>query len=91
MSNVQIPERLFLDLVRYFYVDTWSEAEASALESAIKRGLGAKIEAMAARDLYTAYKTAKSPEEREKARQQYLDQRGIPASFRWSDDQLNNP
>lgn len=83
MSSVKIPEDLFYNIVRYFYVESYSEAEYAALEDSIKRGLTAKLGAMAARDLYTAYKTAKSDEEREQARQEYLDARGIPASFRW--------
>ena len=35
------------------------------------------------RELYTTYKTAPTEEEREKARQKYLDSKGIPESFRW--------
>ena len=38
---------------------------------------------MAERELYTKSKTAPSEEEREKARQEYLDRRGIQADFRW--------
>ena len=33
--------------------------------------------------LYTKYKTASSEEEQEKARQEYLDKRGVTASYRW--------
>lgn len=32
---------------------------------------------------YTKYKTAPSEEEQEKARQEYLDKRGVSASYRW--------
>ena len=32
---------------------------------------------------YTKYKTAPTAEEREKARQEYLDAKGIHPSFRW--------
>ena len=49
----------------------------------IKKGLEEKMEAMVRRDLYTKYKTAPTEEEREKARQEYLDKCGIPESFRW--------
>jgi hypothetical protein len=35
------------------------------------------------RELYTKYKTAPSEADREKARREYLDRRGIPESFRW--------
>ena len=49
----------------------------------IKKGLEEKMEAMVRRDLYTKYKTAPTEEEREKSRQEYLDRKGIPESFRW--------
>lgn len=42
-----------------------------------------KIQRMVEHDLYTTYKTAATEEEKEKARQRYLDEKGIPASFRW--------
>lgn len=38
---------------------------------------------MVERELYTKSKTAPTEEEREKARQAYLDRRGILADFRW--------
>ena len=34
-------------------------------------------------ELYTKYKAAPSEEEQEKARQEYLDKRGVSASYRW--------
>ena len=49
----------------------------------IKKGLEEKIEAMVRRDLYTKYKTAPTEEEREKARQEYLEKVGMHRSFRW--------
>ena len=42
-----------------------------------------KLEAMVKRELYTRYKTAGTPEEREKARQEYLEKVGMPENFRW--------
>ena len=33
--------------------------------------------------LYAKYKTAPTQEERENARQEYLEKRGVPDSFRW--------
>ena len=41
------------------------------------------VTAMSDRELYKKYKTAETEEEREEARQKYLDSRGIPESFRW--------
>lgn len=49
----------------------------------IKKGLEEKLEAMVRRDLYTKYKTAPTEEEREKARQEYLEKVGMHRSFRW--------
>ena len=49
----------------------------------IKKGLEEKMEAMVRRDLYTKYKTAPTEEEREKARQEYLEKVGMHRSFRW--------
>lgn len=42
-----------------------------------------KVRSMTEHDLYTTYKTATSEEEKEKARKEYLESRGIPSSFRW--------
>lgn len=48
------------------------------------RGLHDKLDRMVAQELYsTMHDPLKSPQEREKARQDYLDARGIPTSFRW--------
>ena len=49
----------------------------------VKKGLEQKMNAMAERELYTKSKTVPSEEEREKARQEYLDKCGVPESFRW--------
>lgn len=49
----------------------------------IRYGLEQKLEAMVRHEWYAKYKTAPTPEEREAARQRYLDERGVPQSFRW--------
>ena len=49
----------------------------------IKIGLEKKLDALVLRELYGKSKTAPTEEEREKARQEYLDRRGISDSFRW--------
>ncbi len=77
MKNVQISQELFIALMRYFLL----EQEEIYLE--IKKGLEKKLDALVMRELYTKYKTAPSEEEREKARREYLDKRGVPESFRW--------
>ena len=78
MKNVQIPYDLFLALLQYhLMMDDDYEAE-------IRYGLEQKLEAMVRHELYAKYKTALTPEEREEARQRYLDERGIPQSYRWT-------
>lgn len=45
---------------------------------------GQKLDAMLNRQLYFQYKTAPTEEQREQARQEYLDRRGVPQSYRWT-------
>lgn len=77
MKNIQISEQLFFSLVKYHLVDMESE------HPEIKKGLMDKMNAMVMREIYSKYKTAPTEEEKEKARQEYLDKRGVPDSFRW--------
>lgn len=74
MKNVQISEELFIAIMRYFMLEQVPQ---------IKQGLEKKLDAMVMRELYTKYKTAPTEEEKEKARKEYLDRRGVPESFRW--------
>ena len=66
-----------MKLLRYHLLDDDSCTED------VKKGLEQKMDTMVERELYTKSKTAPSEEEREKARQEYLDRRGIQADFRW--------
>lgn len=77
LKNVQISEELFFALLKYHLV------EIDDVLPQIKNGLEEKLEAMVKRDLYTKYKTAPTEEEREKARQEYLEKVGMHRSFRW--------
>lgn len=80
-KQVQIPEELFLDLLKYFFSEVCQTQDRA---ERIHQGLQAKLDSMAARDLYTTmHDPSKSPQERETARQDYLDSKGIPPSFRW--------
>lgn len=49
----------------------------------LKDLLWKKLDKMVERDLYSKSKTAPTLEQREKARQEYLDRKGIPTDFRW--------
>ena len=52
-------------------------------ENEIKQELEKKLDKMVMRDLYGKFTTAPTEEEREQARKEYLDRRGVPESFRW--------
>ena len=77
MKNVQISEELFFALLKYHLL------KMDDVLPEIKKGLEEKLEAIVRRDLYTKYKTAQTEEEREKARQEYLDKVGMHRDFRW--------
>ena len=64
MKQIQIPEQLFMELVKFHLLDMEENLPS------IKQGL-------------EAYKTAPTEEEREQARKEYLDRRGVPEKFRW--------
>ncbi|MFQ7528006.1 MAG: complexin-2 [Mediterraneibacter gnavus] len=49
----------------------------------IEKALMEKLDSMVKRQLYTTFKTAPTEEEREKARQEYLDKCGMHENFRW--------
>ena len=77
MKNVQISQELFIRLIKFHLFDADDEAEL------IKKGLEDKIEKLARHEIYTKSKMAISEEEREKARQNYLDMIGMSKDFRW--------
>ena len=77
MKQVQIPQELFVLLLHYHLLDDDSHVDE------IRIGLGKKLDAMVLRELYGKFKSAPTETEREKARQEYLDRRGMPDSFRW--------
>ena len=77
MKQVQISEDLFLSLVKYHILEYYNEEEK------IVKGLKEKYDKIVSRSLYTKYKTASTEEEKEKARQEYLNRKGIHSDFRW--------
>lgn len=77
MRNVQISQKLFIQLLRFHLI------EDESCEREIKEELGKKLDKMVMRDFYGKLKTAPTKEEREQARKEYLDRRGVPESFRW--------
>ena len=77
MKSVQISYDLFVALVECHlaYDDDYAEE--------IHQGLEQKLDALVRHELYAKYKTVPTPEEREQARQEYLDKRGVFPDFRW--------
>ena len=77
MANVQISEELFCELYKYFCLDNEDVFQKC------KDELQIKFDKIVNRNLYTKYKTSATDEEREKARQEYLDRIGIHDNFRY--------
>ena len=77
MKNVQISQELFVALLHYHL------SGENEYEEIIEQGLEQKLDVMLRHGLYAQYKTAPTEEQREQARQEYLDRRGVPESFRW--------
>ena len=77
MKQVQIPEELFVALVKYHLL------EIEKFQPEIQKGLMDKMDSITMRLLYSKYKTAPTEEEKEKARKEYLDKRGVTEYFRW--------
>lgn len=77
MDKIQIDTALFVNLMRFHL------GGEEFLQEDIQKALKAKIEAMSRRKLYSTYKTANTQEEREKARQEYLDEIGLREDWRW--------
>lgn len=77
MKSVQISMDLFRKLLLYHVGLDDSGAEE------IRKELEKKLDAMVQHELYAKYKTAPTEEERERARLEYLDRRGMTDSFRW--------
>ena len=67
MKNVQIPYELFVSLLRYHLM------EDDVCLNEIRQGLEQKMDSLVRHELYVKYKTAPTQEEREKARQEYLE------------------
>lgn len=78
-KNIQISTKLFLEIVRYFYLDEHEEE----LYKSISKSIENKLDCMVKHELYTQYKTAISEEERDRARKKYLESVGMRESFRW--------
>lgn len=80
-KSVQISEVLMIELCKWHLCDGCQTPERAEY---IRKGLQDKLDAAVRRDLYaTMHDSSKTPQEREEARMRYLDDKGIPESFRW--------
>ena len=70
-KNVQIPYELFMELLQYFYFDVEKEISEEKLNY-FKNELSKKLKKLYEHDRYSAAKTSETPEEKEKAFQEYL-------------------
>lgn len=77
MKQIQISEELFIALMKYHIMGV------EEVQQEIEKGLMDKMDSITMSMLYSKYKTAPTEEEKEKARKEYLDKRGVPESFRW--------
>ena len=76
-KQIQISQKLFITLVKCFVLDMEVDCEE------IKKELNRKLDAVALRQLYSAYEAAPTDGEEVGARQKDLGAKGVPTSFRW--------
>ncbi len=77
MKTVKISYELFMKLLQYHLMDS------DEYEDEIRKELERKMDTMVMHDLYSKLKTAPTDSQREEARREYLDRRGVPDDFRW--------
>lgn len=82
-KTVQIPFKLFINCYLLLIEEGFNDINNRVYQET-KKALQAKFDAILKHDLYTKYKTAETEEERENARKKYLDEIGMPKSFRYS-------
>ena len=66
MANIQIPEALFYDILRYYIISSKGEDVPEELDKRVFDGLSDKVQKITDRELYTTYKSAPTAEEKEK-------------------------
>lgn len=89
-EQIQIPKQAFFDAIillqtfeKYDFSPCLNGYEKKCIER-LNEALNAKLDSMVLRDLYTKYKNAKlTAEEREEARKEYLERKGVHKDFQW--------
>ena len=77
--QIQIDWELLLDLYDFFFSD---EAPEGYEADKIRNQMSEKIDKIINRELFSKYKRSPTGAEREAARQEYLNHKGISKSFR---------
>ena len=75
-----ITSELMVALIKYHVINVRDDEEMNKF---IVSELEDKLKRMCKHDVYTTSKTAPTEEEREEARQDYIDDVGIHPDFRW--------
>ncbi len=79
-KQIQIPAQLYNVMAMYILDESFrTDDNFKYIEKEILKKIDRQLE----HELYTKYKCAPSQEEKEKARKEYLDKRGIHHDFRW--------
>lgn len=78
-KQVQIDWELFLDLYDFFFSD---EAPEGYEADEIRKKMSEKVDKIINRELFSKYKRSPTGVERETARQEYLNHKGISKLFR---------
>ena len=86
IKQIQIDEELFWRIVAFVDPDDDCHG-ATWLEDDIRKQLDIKIDKMIDRVLFTRYKRSPTGPEREAARREYLDRRGIHPDWRTDEEQ----
>jgi len=83
--RIQLPESFVKDVYRLILAlcDYELDDDVSVIMNRLETALNDKVMANEKRQAYAAYKTAASFEERETARQKYLDLAGMNPDLRW--------
>lgn len=79
--NIQIPVELMAELIEYFYPDSDAERPTGVLADSIRNQIEDKMQKITNRALFSEYKIATTPEQRESARRAYLKERGFSEPF----------
>ena len=81
-KNIQISYELFLNIAKYFTIQE-NEQYKKELEEIIVREINEKLDKLVLHELYTKSKQAPTIEEKEQARQEYLNKKGIHKDFQY--------